>query len=537
MSLLLDALKRAEDAKRAKALSGVEPPAPSSAPNVGSAETAPADHRISVPEFPVLSLEQIDTRPPDPVTTSSLNPAADMPASGAKRQKLSIDELRLAELQNLEMSPVQSSEAPREATPKSGATAAFRAARSATSQTAATNRPTAADSAMMIAALEPAPDAAALAAKKTERDSVKNVFAVKLATQQESKSKWAIPAAAVAIIGVGVGGWYVWNEINKISKPSITQAPSNPVASKPSTATAPPAAVAPTPSAPPIPSPQSTATGGGINPPPTNGIAAVDIPSVLPPLLPPPATAIVTPKAITSAPAAAPLTAREALAKQIGSLPSLQEPASKGVNLRLATRPASLTLHPAIAAGYTALVAGDYASAKRHYAEAIAADTTSIDANLGFATAAARSGEPALAERHYRRVLEIDPRNVTAATALLTLAGNHNSLPQSMNLEVEIKRLLALDPTVAASHFALGNIYASQRRWSEAQPVYFEAVRLAPQNPDYAYNLAVSLDQLGQTKSAQEFYLRALSSKEHAQFDRAVVEKRLQTLTTPGSIP
>ena len=114
----------------------------------------------------MLSLEQIDTRPPDPVTTSSLNPAADMPASGAKRQKLSIDELRLAELQNLEMSPVQSSEAPREATPKSGATAAFRAARSATSQTAATNRPTAADSAMMIVALEPAPDAAALAAKK-----------------------------------------------------------------------------------------------------------------------------------------------------------------------------------------------------------------------------------------------------------------------------------------------------------------------------------------------------------------------------------
>lgn len=267
--------------------------------------------------------------------------------------------------------------------------------------------------------------------------------------------------------------------------------------------------------------------------PALNDATAAEIPPPLPPLLPPPAEALpvtkLTGKTGTGGSSAI-FTLRETLARRIEALPVPQNPATNAVTLRPATKSATLAISPALAAGYAALSSGDFALAKRHYAEAIAADGNNTDANLGFATAAARTGELAMAERYYRRVLEIDPRNVTAATSLLTLAVNNDALPPATNLEGELLRLIALDPTVPASHFALGNFYAAQRRWSEAQPSFFEAVRLTPQNPDYAYNLAVSLDQLGQTKTAVDFYRRALAAKGQAQFDRTAVERRLVVL-------
>jgi Flp pilus assembly protein TadD len=77
---------------------------------------------------------------------------------------------------------------------------------------------------------------------------------------------------------------------------------------------------------------------------------------------------------------------------------------------------------------------------------------------------------------------------------------------------------------------------ASERRWSEAQQSYFEAVRLDASNADFAYNLAVSLDHLNQTRIALDYYRRALALPNRGQFDRAVVEKRMTELsasTTP----
>ena len=48
----------------------------------------------------------------------------------------------------------------------------------------------------------------------------------------------------------------------------------------------------------------------------------------------------------------------------------------------------------------------------------------------------------------------------------------------------------------------LGNQLAQQGRWSEAQQEYFKAFASEPDNADFAYNLAVSLDHLRQPKLA-----------------------------------
>ena len=84
-----------------------------------------------------------------------------------------------------------------------------------------------------------------------------------------------------------------------------------------------------------------------------------------------------------------------------------------------------------------------------------------------------------------------------------------------------------------SSAIALGNHYAVQARWSDAQAAYFKAYSADAGEPDYAYNLAVSLDQLHQPKLALEYYRRALAlaANRAVGFNSAQVEARIRELT------
>ena len=154
-----------------------------------------------------------------------------------------------------------------------------------------------------------------------------------------------------------------------------------------------------------------------------------------------------------------------------------------------------------------------------------------MDAQLGLATAAARGGDSALATRHYRQVLALDPRNGLAIMGLVAL----NEGAQPASLEIELRTLIGRNPDAAPLHFALGNLYASGRRWTEAQQAYFEAFRIDPMNPDYLFNLAVSLDQLKQTRLALDYYRKADTmalARGGGQFDRNTVATRIRELSS-----
>jgi uncharacterized protein HemY len=99
--------------------------------------------------------------------------------------------------------------------------------------------------------------------------------------------------------------------------------------------------------------------------------------------------------------------------------------------------------------------------------------------------------------------------------------------------ESRIKNMLAQQPEAANLHAALGNLYAAQSQWSLAQVAYFNASRYAPDSADYAFNLAVSLDQLGKSGLALAQYQRALgllSSSGAGNLDKAELEARIQAL-------
>ncbi|MGE0082345.1 MAG: hypothetical protein AB7U81_13725, partial [Thiohalomonadaceae bacterium] len=67
----------------------------------------------------------------------------------------------------------------------------------------------------------------------------------------------------------------------------------------------------------------------------------------------------------------------------------------------------------------------------------------------------------------------------------------------------------------AARLFLRGNDLAAQGRWEEAGAAYAEAFAL-DQRPDYAFNLAVSLERLGRREDALHHYRVALAARDGA---------------------
>lgn len=340
--------------------------------------------------------------------------------------------------------------------------------------------------------------------------AAQNVFQAKAAgTAPEARSRGMVWATVGAIVVVLIAASaYVWYSVSALT-------PQSQPVPRPR-----PAPVAAPASAEPLPATASPLGGGFI------------------PLAPAPRSALPEPE---RAPApgvpSAPRTASLAVAAAPVSSPAQLAEALRRDAAEV-TAPAPLRLDrspdeprrvpPQVANAYESLRQGDLAAARRGYEAALAADPANIDAHLGLATIAARSAGRASAASHYRRALDLDPRNATALAGLAALA----DLSRPEALEAQLRADLERDPQAGALHFTLGNLYASQARWHEAQAAYFEAHRIEPAAADVAFNLAVSLDHLGQASAAASFYRRALDNAhgQATQFDPAVAARRLAEL-------
>ena len=214
-------------------------------------------------------------------------------------------------------------------------------------------------------------------------------------------------------------------------------------------------------------------------------------------------------------------------------------PAQRLPDPRLAPLPASAPretavsraapqVHPRVEAGYSAYLSGDLATARSEYQQALREEPSNRDALLGLAALDVRAGRYEAAEGLYLRALQTDPRDAQAQAALLALRSGRSD---PLATESRVKSLLAADPGAHALNFTLGNQLAQQNRWGEAQQEYFKAYTAEPDNADFAYNLAVSLDHLRQGQ-ALDYYQRAitLAEKHGASFDVAAARSRAATL-------
>jgi Flp pilus assembly protein TadD len=479
MSLLLDALKRAEQAKKAK-----------------------SDEAASVSTFVSTSGSAQPRSPDTPTRTAEKR----VTYNGPERRELQLTDREGDVLPRETPSPSSAlSKSPLHSPSTDG---------SVPMQAAAHIRRTNVPTPRTLPPAEAVQDAAPPAAASVNREIAKPVLvgrssAAGAPISRPTRAPWLAPLIAVGFVAVGVAGWYGWQELSRSLSTTANRVPQTPDAVAASPATGQIAAIVP---------------------PPAPSAPASVIEPALPPLLPPPLPDVMpsrpTPitRLATSPNNPRELTERERLAQSLKQSPTGRE---APVRLRLSQSIEAPKVSPELAAAYAALARGDYVQAKNLYSQVVQIMPLNLDAQIGLAASSARGGDNALAARHYRRALELDPRNSMAIAGLLAVSESASGTrPEA--LEAQLKALISKDPNAAPLQFALGNLYAQERRWTEAQQAFFEAYRLDAANADYLFNLAVSLDQLNQPRLAFDYYQKSLAQalKTGAQFDRNVAQRR-----------
>ncbi|MBK8115989.1 MAG: tetratricopeptide repeat protein [Candidatus Accumulibacter sp.] len=319
-----------------------------------------------------------------------------------------------------------------------------------------------------------------------QRSAAKNLFAAKQASRSSRRSLWIFLGLG-GLATLAIGGYFWW-QLQTLSGGALARPP---VAALPASQTPAPLVPAVQRPAPPLPAP----------------LVAAPVES------PQPATAVRTPAA---APRAG-LPQREFAGVPGGSASGVFRPGGGREKQQ-----------QALDLAYQAWQADRLDDARHGYEQVLRSDARNADALLGLAAIAVRQGQPERAHDLYQQVLESDPNDVTAQAALINLRGQGDA-GQS---ESRLKTLLASQADSSAVPFALGNVYARQGRWSEAQQAYFQAYALEPDNADLLFNLAVSLDHLRQHKLAVQYYRMALSAAEtrRGAFDRNAAGKRILEL-------
>ena len=190
-------------------------------------------------------------------------------------------------------------------------------------------------------------------------------------------------------------------------------------------------------------------------------------------------------------------------------------------------------VHPRLARAYDSWRSGNLVDAQRDYEGVLRSDPNNRNALLGLGAIAVRHGQWDEASQRYTQLLRLNPKDSVAQAGLIAVHENVDPL----RAESQIKLLLREEPEAPHLHFTLGNTFADQGRWREAQAAYFDAYRLDSENSDYAYNVAVSLDQLGKGQAAAEYYRRALelAASNGAAFDQPSVRDRLLALSFEGT--
>jgi len=185
-------------------------------------------------------------------------------------------------------------------------------------------------------------------------------------------------------------------------------------------------------------------------------------------------------------------------------------------------------IHPLLVVAFDAFQMGDDITAKEKYIEVLRLDSNNRDALLGLGAVAVRQKQLDLARNYYTRLLKRNQDDSVARGALVGLVGQMDPV----KAETELKLLLKKEPGAGYLHFALGNIYALQQRWLDAQNSFFNAYRTDNENADYAYNVAVSLDHLGERKAAARFYQQSIHNSQNkvVSFSTNQVRQRLEVI-------
>ncbi|MBA3031840.1 MAG: tetratricopeptide repeat protein [Gammaproteobacteria bacterium] len=335
----------------------------------------------------------------------------------------------------------------------------------------------------------------------SSRETARALFAAKHPAPKDSRN-FSIAVGLITLVAtVGIGGYFWW-QMQQVGQPIGNLATSGMANMRP-------------PPAPPSPA------VSGVAPPAAASVSEQPARST--------STPEYTARAATIAPSAGNAdnqdrqTPRREAEKPAPSPVAAARPADA---IRVSAAPQKL--NPALEQAFLAFNRGELDLAQATWQKVLESDPKNSDALYGLAAVAMQHQQPNRAADFYLRALEANPKDALALSGLISLRGHVD--PQQT--ESRLKNLLAEQPDSPFLNFALGNLYARSTRWADAQQAYFKAHVADPQNPDYLFNLAVSLDQLRQARLAIQYYNQALgaAAQQPVGFDPVQVAVRLKIL-------
>ncbi len=492
MSLLMEALKKAERAKQGPTVSQAEQSSlPDSAAKTTDSTPTPSPGLSLLPQEGAAGhADAIDhsESPSIPAIQEASSPILDLAPHATEAQNVAPTRVEPT-VSALELAPAELSPPGESVSPANMATPNTEPQ----PQSATSPKPSASTPAARHAEAHPkAPpqDAGRIA---VAQQKAKTVFSAKKPAR--NRTLLLAGTAVAVVLGLAGFGIYYW----QITSTGTTLLPAG--APQPVNAAAPPIPVdagAPQPGMP---------AASAQNP--------VDKPALSPVEGPAPVAAQISPPTASAASGPARSEARG------GPEPFKENPA-----IQIRQSAATSHLNPTLGKAYQSFLSGDSGTAQQLYRKVLQQEPNNRDALLGMAAIALKQKQAGQAAAYYSKLLDLDPADPEALAGLIGLQGQSDPTQS----ESRLKKVLAQNPQADAAHFALGNLYTQQSRWAEAQQSYFRAYSSAPGNADYAFNLAVSLDHLNQSKLALDYYQRALAQPSPASFDKSSVQTRIREL-------
>lgn len=191
------------------------------------------------------------------------------------------------------------------------------------------------------------------------------------------------------------------------------------------------------------------------------------------------------------------------------------------------------TLTTLVNEGYALYQKGEYGTSLSKYAQAYRQSPVNQDALLGMVATHTKLGQPDLANV-YRQKLKMlgltADRDRKIKTDSPKVSSDRSKIPPTPNL---LLAQLKKTPNDAQLNFSIATLFAKKGDWEKAQNYYFKAHQFAPNNPNYAFNLAVSLEHLGHSKTALSFYKKTknLMQVSPSSVNPMIVAKRLDVLS------
>lgn len=191
-----------------------------------------------------------------------------------------------------------------------------------------------------------------------------------------------------------------------------------------------------------------------------------------------------------------------------GLIPKVDVRAHEELGLKIEVRRPDVNIQSYLEDGYQNLLDKRYAIAAGYYQEALRIERKNESALFGLATTYHRMGQREEARQLYSELLAINPTHREGLNNFMALISDESP---SAAIE-ELEQLETENPDFSPIPAQLGIVYNRIGNPQMAARKLARALNISPDNISYKYNLAITLDTLGQVEEASDLYLELIEA-------------------------